>query len=481
MKSKILVALRNSIIAFFVIFAVSCTSNRSKKFVILSTNDMHAQIEKFPALATAIEQCRDSIDVILVDAGDRWTGNAYVDLVEHYTPIYELMNLLKYDVAIYGNHEFDKGQAYVAAANRQAQFPIIGANIISDTTSFPQPAPHTIVEAGGKKIGFVGVVSNYEGDGHPAGKGESYEGLTFLDPHQAAGKYGYLADECDMLVMVSHCGLERDIEFAQSEYSKGFDQIISAHSHDEASERVNGKLVSQTGSRLKNVGATVVEIDSKGEVKLSYRNVPLADYTPDQEVTEMVAQYLNNEDLNAPIGRAASDFTAEGLRNLFAETIAAKAHANIGIYHVGGVRLTELKAGEISVATILNLEPFSSYIANTTMSVAQLRELIMTKFNDKRNVGESHAVDLIATTPYTIITDQSGEAVDVIFPDLDEKRQYRVAMGDYIFKTYGGLHYSKGSISETLITETLSDHISKKGEISPNNVSLQSIEKQKKE
>ncbi len=450
-------------------------SKCNRPIVILSTNDMHAQIDKFPALATAIELCRDTAQVILVDAGDRWTGNAFVDLVDHYTPMYELMNTLGYDLAIYGNHEFDKGQAYVAASNRQAQFPIISANIVSDTTSFPQPAPHLIVERGGKKIAFVGVVGNYDANGHPAGKDESYEGIRFIDPQTSAAEYAYLADECDMLVLVSHCGLERDREFAQSDLSVGYDYIISAHSHDKASEMVDGKLISQTGSRLKNIGATTVAISEDGVVSLSHKNVPLSDYKADNDVAEMVAQYYHNPQLNAPIGRAAARFEEAGLCNLFTQTIRDRSKSDIGLYHAGGVRLESIEQGEISLATVLNIEPFGSYIATASMSVEQLKELVMTKFNDKVNVGEAHYIDIIMTTPYRVITGEDGDAVDVVFDELKGDRLYTVAMGDYIFKTYRGLNYSKGSISETLITTTLEDYISSHEAIEPDNVALQSI------
>ncbi len=462
----------------FGVIALSRGANQDKTFVILSTNDVHAQIDKFPALATAIAQCRDTTDVILVDAGDRWTGNAFVDLVDHYAPIYELYNALGYDVVTYGNHEFDKGQAYVAVANRQANFPVISANIVSDTTSFPQPAPHFIVECAGKKIAFVGVVGNYDANNHPAGKDESYAGITFTDPHSSAGEYSYLADECDMLILLSHSGLERDIEFAQSEFAAGFNQVISAHSHDTAIEQVGNILVSQTGSRLKNVGATTVTITKEGEVKLSHRNIPLTDYQADAKIAEMVDAYYHNPTLNAPIGAAAELFTEVGLKNLFAETIRQRAKTQIGLYHSGGVRIEELAAGEISLATVLNAEPFNSYIATATMSLDQLKELIMAKFNDTVNVGESHKIDLITTTPYTILTDEKGDAVDVVFPDLDSKKSYSVAMGDYVYKTYRGLNYTNGKITETLITTTLEDYIKSRDAIVPNNVELQVIESQ---
>ncbi len=462
------------------VFGISIyRSNRQRPVVILSTNDMHAQIEKMPSLATAIKLCRDTADVILVDAGDKWTGNAFVDLIDRHTPIYELMNELDYNFSIFGNHEFDWGQAYVADANRQANFETLGANIVSDTTTFPQPVPTYIVERGGMKIGFVGVIGHYDSNNHPAGKDESYQGISFLDPQQTAAEYAYLKDEgCDVLILVTHMGLDRDREFAASDLSKGYDMVIGGHSHDLVNERVNGVLLGQTANRLKNIGATVVELDDDGNAKLTYRNIPLEIYEGDKKIQAMVDSYHNNPLLNAKIGEAAQTFTTDGLRNLFADNIRRKVGADIGIYHSGGVRLEEIQKGNISVAMILNMEPFSSTIATMKMTTAQIKKMVMTKFNDAVNVGESHYIDLNSTAPYTIITDESGDAVDVIFPTLEEDKLYTIAMGDYIFKTYAGLEYVDGHESGILITKVLEDYVSSTGSITPDNVSRQSIEKQ---
>lgn len=459
----------------------ACTylNNHNRPLVILSTNDMHAQIEKMPALATAIKECRDTAEVILVDAGDKWTGNAFVDLIDRHTPIYELMNELRYDVGILGNHEFDWGQAYLCDANRQANFEILGANIISDTTSFSQPAPTCIIERNGIKIGFVGVTGNYDSNNHPAGKDESFVGIHFVDPQECAAEYASLKnDGCDVLILITHMGLDRDREFAASELSKGYDMIIGGHSHDLVNERVNGVLLGQTANRLKNIGATVVELDSDGKAKLTYRNIPLEDYAKDQKVQAMVDSYHNNPVLNAKIGAAAETFTTEGLRNLFADVIRRKVNANIGVYHSGGVRLEEIQKGDISVAKILNMEPFSSTIVSMNMTTAQLKAMIMAKFNDKVNVGESHYIDLNATTPYTVLTNENGDAVDVVFPELKDDKLYKVAMGDYIYKTYKGLECSSVNETEILITKVLEDYISSVESIAPDNVSRQAIAKQ---
>ena len=75
--------------------AAACAP-RERTLVLLSTNDMHAKIQNFPRLASAVEACRDTARLgVLVDAGDRWTGNAYVDMAPTPgMPMIALMNEL---------------------------------------------------------------------------------------------------------------------------------------------------------------------------------------------------------------------------------------------------------------------------------------------------------------------------------------------------------------------------------------------------
>ena len=82
-------------------------------------------------------------------------GRATSTAIEPRRPIIDLMNRLRYDVATFGNHEFDAGQAFLGVRTAQCRFPVVCANIVSDTATFPQPAPYAIVERGGRRIGFV--------------------------------------------------------------------------------------------------------------------------------------------------------------------------------------------------------------------------------------------------------------------------------------------------------------------------------------
>ncbi len=71
----------------------------------------------------------------------------------------------------------------------------------------------SVLDKDGIRIGFVGVVTNYEGPGHPAGNASSFEGLEFPDPQAMAMKYAAeLRPKVDLLVLVSHMGDDRDVE-----------------------------------------------------------------------------------------------------------------------------------------------------------------------------------------------------------------------------------------------------------------------------
>lgn len=91
-----------------------CCKNESGtpgKVVIVSTNDMHAQLARFPLLATLIQQKKtEGGEVIVVDAGDRFSGNPYVDHALERGNVIRLMNKVGYDVVTMGNHDFDYGQ-----------------------------------------------------------------------------------------------------------------------------------------------------------------------------------------------------------------------------------------------------------------------------------------------------------------------------------------------------------------------------------
>ncbi len=452
---------------------VSGCTKPVREVVILTTNDIHAQIDCFPRLLTAVERCRDTAEVILVDAGDRWTGNAYVDLSEDRRPILELMNRVGYDLAALGNHEFDVGQVALERAVGLMEFPLICANMQSSAEAcLKEFEPTRTIRRGEVTVGFAGVVTNYGPNGHPDGHDAIFEGLTFTDAVQTA--VAVLPDlaECDVKVALTHVGLDRDREIAAA--TEGYDLIIGGHSHDHANERVGRTLVTQTGKNLKTVGVVTVRLTDEGGPELSFREVSLADYEPDPDCAAAIAAYKDQPSLQRPVGELTCAASRIDLAQLFAESICRKSGAEVGFYHYGGVRLDTLAVGTVPVVAIYNLEPFNSKISTLHMTPADMRQMIIAKFNDTVKPSESHCIDLFSTVPYTVVT-RGGEAVDVRFPTLKEGQRYRVALGDYIFKTYAAVQGTEGTTHELLVTDALLERLAE-GPWSPAGVMLQTIE-----
>lgn len=440
--------------------------------VLLSTNDIHANILRFPQLAAAVGACRDTADlVLLLDAGDRWTGEAYVDRAPvPGMPVVALMNRLGYDAATLGNHEFDHGQAFLGRMIDSMEFAVVCANVVSDTCTFPQLPPYAVVERGGLKIGVVGVVTNYEGPGHPAGKRSSFEGLEFPDPQQAAIRWAEaLRPEVDLLVLVSHMGDERDAELLAREGR--YDVVIGGHTHELRDTVVNGTLLTQTGKKLANVGVTKIRMRGKKVAGIDYELVPLDAYAPDAEFQRQVDGYFADPVLSEPAGTFARTADKAGLANWMASSLAADAKADIGIYHIGGVRLDGIDAGDVTKGRIYNLEPFGTLIATMRMTPAQLRGMILTKYNEQTREG--HRIDLIATVPYTVVTDAQDRAVDVLFPTLREGKKYRIAITDYVFTNYDGLAYDDGVVTKRAVADVLLERLKSGGPVEPDNRPLQ--------
>lgn len=448
-----------------VVAAAAACAPRERTLVLLSTNDMHAKIQNFPRLATAVEACRDTAQlVVLVDAGDRWTGNAYVDMAATPgMPIVALMNRLGYDVATLGNHEFDHGQAFLGRMVDSMDFRVVCANVVSDTCTFPKLPPYTVVDEDGLRIGFVGVVTNYEGPGHPAGNASSFAGLEFPDPQQMAVKYAAeLRPKVDVLVLVSHMGDDRDAELLAGGASQ-YDVVIGGHTHEQVDTLINGTLLTQTGKDLKNIGVTTVRMKGRKVAGVDFRIIPLSEYEPDSLYQKQVDAYYADPGLNKPVGRFAKTADKWGLANWMAAAVADEADADVGFYHIGGVRLDSIPAGGVSVAKVYGLEPFGTLVAEMEMTPAQMRRMIVSKYNDPVNVKEAHRIDLVSTTPYVIITDGADNALDVQFPALREGRKYKVAVSDYIFRNYKDLDYTDGKITDEAVAAILLEELTEDG------------------
>ncbi len=141
------------------------------KITILHTNDVHSRLEPFPndgsknaglggiaARAALINEIRSTTEnVLLLDAGDIFQGTPYFNVYKG-EPEMKAMQLMGYDAATMGNHDFDAGLENFAKQMQHIQFPILMCNY--DFTNTPMEGktlPYKIFYKGNLKIGVLGI------------------------------------------------------------------------------------------------------------------------------------------------------------------------------------------------------------------------------------------------------------------------------------------------------------------------------------
>ena len=193
----------------------------SLTFTILHTNDFHGQLEAsgsnpgMARVAAVVNDVRSSVgagNVLLVDAGDEMQGSLLSNLQKG-LPTIATFNAMAYDVATFGNHEFDWGQTVLISRTTQATYPFVTANIVANDTgncstagwttpSFAQP--YVIKTVNGVRVAFIGVSTT---ETPIITIASATAGLCFKDPADSIlHYYDTLKTNADVIVVLSHLG-----------------------------------------------------------------------------------------------------------------------------------------------------------------------------------------------------------------------------------------------------------------------------------
>ena len=136
--------------AFVAMMFLSACGPKEQKIYIVSTNDMHANMDNFPKLAGLIDSLRTAHpDMLLFSAGDNRSGNPINDrYAEPGKPMMELMNEVGFNLSCFGNHEWDGGPIGLRNVLSWANFPFVCANVtFDDTLHMTNVYPYTILNA----------------------------------------------------------------------------------------------------------------------------------------------------------------------------------------------------------------------------------------------------------------------------------------------------------------------------------------------
>ncbi|MGG4439162.1 bifunctional 2',3'-cyclic-nucleotide 2'-phosphodiesterase/3'-nucleotidase [Brevibacillus fortis] len=258
----------------FPLTPVSAQTDSVLKLRLLETTDIHTNIVNYDyyqdkntdefglaKTATLVKKAREEVkNSILIDNGDLLQGNPLGDYVAKIDPLkagethpaYKAMNLMDYDVANIGNHEFNFGLEFLDTSLKGAKFPYINSNVyVDDKDKNPDNdknkyTPYEILERtfkdeNGKdvklKVGVIGFVPPQimQWDkAHLEGK------VIAKDLVETANKFvpEMKKKGADIIIAVPHSGIGpveggAQLENASYQLSKvdGIDAILFGHSH----------------------------------------------------------------------------------------------------------------------------------------------------------------------------------------------------------------------------------------------------------
>lgn len=221
---------------------------KCRQLLILHTNDTHSCVLPlnpnladtmlagrggFLRRAAMIDQMRkEDKDLLLLDSGDFSQGSPYYTMFKGDVET-ELMNIMGYDAATIGNHEFDFGLENMARIFRKAKFPIVCANYdFTGTVVEGLVKPYVIIKRKGVRIGIFGLSPKLDG----LVMASTCAGVRYSDPIKTANAVADKLkneEKCDVVICLSHLGWDEaglnDMEMMAK--TRNIDLVLGGHSH----------------------------------------------------------------------------------------------------------------------------------------------------------------------------------------------------------------------------------------------------------
>jgi 2',3'-cyclic-nucleotide 2'-phosphodiesterase (5'-nucleotidase family) len=380
----------------------------------------------------------------------------------------QLTNIVPFDLAVPGNHEYDFGPEVALERYSESKYPWAAINITdADGNPIPGLGHETVMkEFSGVKVALVPVAL----DETPVLA--TTKDLKFapsvasaLDAAQQAR-----ADGADIVIAVTHT--EHAADYALQESHK-FDLVVSGHDHDlrigydgiaayvETSTEANYVPIVDL-----NVTLTPAEGDTKRSVKWtpSFRIVDTATVEPDPETVAVIDELKTklSAELDVEIGTTVNELNSQravvrgqesAWGNLIADAMKGANGADIAITNGGGIRGDKVyPAGTVLTRKDVFTElPFGNKTVVTELTGADVLAALENGFSQM----ESGAGRFPQVSGLVIDVDPSKAAgarvtsVMVNGEPLDPAKTYKVATNDYMLT--GGDGYTAFTNGKVLI------------------------------
>ena len=406
---------------------------KKETITIVYTNDIHGFIANIKAktskddpdeaglrlskVSQLVKDLRaEGQNVLLVDAGDQIQGCSY-SAIDEGESIIKLMNAAGYQLATFGNHEFDYGANTFFQRIDQADYPYISCNfhtLEESATRDPLDATQ-IYEFGDTKVAFVGIstpetITSSTPAYFQDSKGNYIYSIDGLDDPEdlyqsVQAAIDSVRDQVDYVIALGHNGVaEKSIKAEVSSidiiaHTSGLDAYIDGHSHtaieDEFYEDKDGHdvVLTQSGYALAHVGVMTIREDGEISSRLldDYEGVDEEVAAAEEKLIGQVDQeygkkiaaldtdldILNPDNHNQMLIRSremnCGDFIADSIYWYFNEE--KKLDCDVAFMNGAGIR-NSIEAGDITLNDVKTCLPYGNMICLIQATGQQIRDAL---------------------------------------------------------------------------------------------------------
>ena len=359
--------------SFFALSAVSTAMAQEVNIKILGTSDIHGRVVpwsygadvedksgSYAQIATYVKDVRkNNKNVVLVDVGDAIQDNQ-VDVFakdkKYYKdhPIPKVLNEMKYDVFVLGNHEFNFGMKALDEILKDIKAKKLTANFYYKKNDKRYIDATTIIEKDGVKLGIIGLSTpmsaKFEEDTG------NLKDMKFTSPTEEARTQveKLKAKGVDAIIVIAHMGIDNENKIPDTGMRDvinavdGIDVVIAGHMHkDVPSETIKNTLITEPhryGTVVSEVDLTF-DINDKKEVKLvkkESKTVPVKELEADKKIAEIYKPYheklreLNNVVIGQTENEMVPQETKHGVSAAFSKDTGLSSFINDVEQHYSG-------------------------------------------------------------------------------------------------------------------------------------------------
>ncbi|MCA9790863.1 MAG: bifunctional metallophosphatase/5'-nucleotidase [Candidatus Eremiobacteraeota bacterium] len=380
------------------------------------TSDEHGYVATAGAIDKVVKEARskDPDGVLFVSCGDVFQGASISELQDG-KPALEVLGAAGYDVVEVGNHDFDRGVHYIKDWIGSAQYPVLAANVMEESTGqrLAGTKGHLIREVNGVKVGLVGVVTQ---ETATVSYAENVQGLRFEDPVETVRREvaQLKAEGAEVIGVLSHLGSSDDEELARQ---VPVDFILGGHTHEAFQEpkNINGVLICQPGAYRKYLGSLELEVDpgSRRVTGHHHQLLEVSDQESDSEVSALVRRY--RERVEKATGQVVSyadgdlvhSHTQGGsLDQAVGQAMLEQTGADVALFNRKLIR-ANLPAGEVTAGALLNALPFDNRVVTVELTQQQFEQAMAKSadYGDHRSLVRTDAGRPLGETIKVATTD----------------------------------------------------------------------------